>query len=181
MERKSSEIRKGIPIRKEVEIEFIKDKRAEHAIISNMQKSLYKKVKDLSILCGVEIAIIIFSIAGQPFFFGNPDVESVVHQFAEAKQPTASPSSRYIMKKRMKKRKEEEHENKEKAIDPSEDFKLTNLERVKKLDQKIEKFEDRMVKEIVQQQFVIGSEDSKFVHEMSETSSSTFPFKWLSL
>ncbi|XP_060180579.1 uncharacterized protein LOC132610283 [Lycium barbarum] len=177
MERKSSEIRKGIPIRKKVEIEFIKDKRAEHAIISNMQKSLYKKVKDLSILCEVEIAITIFSIAGQPFFFGNPDVESVVHQFSEAKQPTASPSSRYIMKKR----KEEERENKEKATDPSEDFKLTDLERVKKLDQKIEKFEHHLVKENVQQQFVIGSEDSKFVLEISETSSSTFPFKWLSL
>ncbi|XP_059302237.1 agamous-like MADS-box protein AGL29 [Lycium ferocissimum] len=97
--------------RENVETEFIKC--AEHAKISNMQKSLSKKAKELSILCGIEIAVIIFSIGGQPFFFSKPDVESVVHQFLESNQPSASSSSRYIMKKR----KVEESENKGKVTE----------------------------------------------------------------
>ncbi|XP_060180587.1 agamous-like MADS-box protein AGL61 [Lycium barbarum] len=132
--------------------------------VLSMLKSLSKKAKELSILCGIEIAVIIFSIGGQPFFFSKPDVESVVHQ---ANQPSAS-----------SKRKVEESENKGKVTEgtfihcPSEDFNLTDLERYKKLDQK---FELQLVKEIVQLQSVIRSEDPQFVLEMNDASSSTLP------
>ncbi|XP_059302816.1 agamous-like MADS-box protein AGL29 [Lycium ferocissimum] len=169
--------RKSFSIRKNIEVQFIKDKRAEHAKISKMQKALCKKANELSILCGIEIAIIIFSVGGQPFLFGNPDVESVVHQFLEANQPTASPSSRYIMKKRKK----EERENKGKDIDQSEDFKMTDLEKFEKLNQEIEKFEDYLIKEIAEQQSAIGSEYPEVVLEMNATSSLTLLSNWLSL
>ncbi|KAJ8556295.1 hypothetical protein K7X08_023053 [Anisodus acutangulus] len=155
----------------DVELKFIKDKRAEHAIISNIQKSLCKKAKDLSILCGIEIAMIMFSIAGQPFLFGIPDVESVVQQFLEVKKLTASPSNRYIMKKR----KIEERENKGKAIDLSEDFKLTDLGKLEKLNEKIKKFDNHLIKEIVELQSVTVYEDPKYVFDMNVASTSTLP------
>ncbi|KAJ8556299.1 hypothetical protein K7X08_023057 [Anisodus acutangulus] len=167
MERKSSQTRKND------EIEFIKDKRAEGITISKMQKALCKKANELSILCGIEIAIIIFSIGGQPFLYGNPDVESVVNRFLEAKQPTASP---FYMKK---KRKVEENEDKGKSIEGN--LKLTDLERFEKLNQEIGKLEDHLVEEIALLQNVIGSEDPKFVPDMNLTSSSTLPTNWLSL
>ncbi|MCD7453936.1 hypothetical protein HAX54_022692, partial [Datura stramonium] len=72
MERKSSLIIKN------VEIKFIKDKRAEGIRISDMKKALCKKANELSILCGIEIAIIIFSVGSQPFLYGEPGVESVI-------------------------------------------------------------------------------------------------------
>ncbi|KAJ8556297.1 hypothetical protein K7X08_023055 [Anisodus acutangulus] len=138
----------------DVEIEFIKDKRAEHAIISNIQKSL----------C-------------QPFLFGIPDVESVVQQFLEVKKLTASPSNRYIMKKR----KIEERENKGKAIDLSEDFKLTDLGKLEKLNEKIKKFDNHLIKEIVELQSVTVYEDPKYVFDMNVPSTSTLPSNWLCL
>ncbi|MCD7445780.1 hypothetical protein HAX54_000018 [Datura stramonium] len=175
MERKSSQIKKR------VEIKFIKDKRAEAIRISNMQKALCKKADELSILCGIEIAVIIFSIGSQLFSFGKPDVESVVHQFLEAKQPTASPF--YIKKNK----KVEKHKAKGKSVEVNfthhllEDINLTDLERYEKLTQEIKKFEDHLDKEINLSQYVIGSEDQKFVSEINVTSSSTLPTNWLNL
>lgn len=160
MERKSSQIRKS-----SVEIKFIKDKRAEGVRISNMQKTLSKKANELSILCGVEIAILIFSIGcHEPFLFGNPDVDSVVHQFLEAKQQSAS--SLNIKKKKKVERNE---------------AKLTDAERLEKLNHEIDKLEDHLNKEIDLLQNVIGFEDPKFMLEMNVPSSSTIPPNWLSL
>ncbi|XP_009620978.1 uncharacterized protein LOC107762650 [Nicotiana tabacum] len=192
MEKKSSQIRKNI------EREFIKDKRAEEAAISNIQKAFCKKAKEISTLCGIEIAIIIFSIVGQPFLFGIPNVESVVRRFLKAKQPIAALSSGYISyqktsgrkrKEEMykKKKKVEENKDKEEALEsifthcPSEDFNLTDLEMFEKLDQKIEKLLDYLIEEIAQLQFVIDAEDPNFAPEMNVTSSSTLPSNWLSL
>ncbi|KAK4720447.1 hypothetical protein R3W88_010680 [Solanum pinnatisectum] len=168
MERKSS------PIRKSVEIKFIKDKRAESVRISNMLKTLSKKANELSILCGVEIAIIIFLIGTQPFFFGNPDVDSVVHQYLELNQPT-TPSSY------MKKKKKKVEENRDKQYRISEDLKLTNAEKLEKLNQEIKKLEDHLNKEIDLLQNAICFEDPEFIVEMDVASSSTIPPNWLSL
>ncbi|TMW90953.1 hypothetical protein EJD97_015004 [Solanum chilense] len=173
--------RKSAPIRKSVEIKFIKDKRAESARISNMLRTLTKKANDLSILCGVEIAILIFLIGTQPFFFGNPDVDSVVHQYLELNQPT-TPSS-YTKKKK----KVEKNKDKEKSVENnityriSEDLKLTETERLKKLNREIEKLEDHLNKEIHLLQNAICFEDPKFIVEMDIAGSSTIPPNWLSL
>ncbi|KAK6790645.1 hypothetical protein RDI58_009726 [Solanum bulbocastanum] len=171
MERKSS------PIRKSVEIKFIKDKRTESVRISNMLKTLSKKANELSILCGVEIAIIIFLIGTQPFFFGNPDVDSVVHQYLELNQPT-KPSS-YMKKK--KKKVEQNRDKDDFTYRISEDLKLTNVERLEKLNQEIKKLEDHLNKEIDLLQNAICFEDPKFIVEMDVASSSTIPPNWLSL
>ncbi|MCE3051492.1 hypothetical protein HAX54_049975 [Datura stramonium] len=175
MERKSSLIRKN------VEIKFIKDKRVEGIRISNIQKALCKKANELSILCGTEIAIIIFSVGSQPFLYGEPGVESVVRQFLEANQPTAPPF--YIKKKK----KDEEIKDKGKSVKVnfthrlSEHFKSTDLERNEKLHQEIENLEDHLNKEINLSQYVIRSDDKKVVPEMNVASSSTLPANWLSL
>ncbi|XP_055800428.1 agamous-like MADS-box protein AGL29 [Solanum dulcamara] len=177
MERKSSEIRKST-----AEVKFIKDKRAEGVRISNMQKTLSKKANELSILCGVEIAILIFSIGcHEPFLFGNPDVDSVVHQFLEAKQQSASS---FNIKK---KKKVERNEANGKSVEGdfthllSEDFKLTEAERLEKLNHEIEKLEHHLNKEIDFLQNVIGFEDPKFMLEMNGPTSLTIPPNWLSL
>lgn len=168
-------------MKKSVEIKFIKDKRAEGVKISTMLKSLSKKANELSILCGVKIAILIFSIGSQPFLFGNPHVESVVHDFLEANQPTV-PS--YYMGR---KKKIEENEDKGKSVKGnfkyrlSEDFKLTDAERLEKLNQEIKKLEDQLNEEIGFLQNVFGFEDPKPMLEMNVASSSTIPAHWLSL
>ncbi|KAG5580468.1 hypothetical protein H5410_051095 [Solanum commersonii] len=84
-----------------VDLALAKEKRVEGAKISQMQKSLFKKANELSILCGIQIAIIIFSVSRQPILFGMPDVEKVVQLFVEANHPT---SPRFYMKMKKKKR-----------------------------------------------------------------------------
>ncbi|OIT19576.1 agamous-like mads-box protein agl29, partial [Nicotiana attenuata] len=192
MERNSSQIRMN------AEREFVRNKRAEEVAISNMQKGLCKKAKEISTLCGIEIAILIFSIIGQPFLFGSPNVESVVRRFLKAKQPIASPLSGYIPYERTsggkrkdemdkKKKKVEENKDKEKALEsiftccPLEDLDLTDLEMFEKLDQNIEKLSNYLIEEIAQLQFVIDAEDPNLALEMNVTSSSTLPSNWLSL
>ncbi|WMV50753.1 hypothetical protein MTR67_044138 [Solanum verrucosum] len=70
-----------------------------------MQKSIFKKENELSIFCGIHLAVIIFSIGRQPILFGTPDVETIVQQFVEANHPIAP---RFYMK--MKKNEEEKKE-----------------------------------------------------------------------
>ncbi|XP_075078473.1 MADS-box protein SOC1-like [Nicotiana tabacum] len=162
MERNSSQIRKN------VERDFVRDKRAEVVAISNMQKALCKKAKEISILCGIEIAILIFSIIGQPFLFGSPNVESVVRRFLKAKQPIASPLSGYISYERISGRKRKEEMDKKKK-------------KFEKLDQNIKKLSNYLIEEIAQLQFVNDAEDPNLALEMNVTSSSTLPSNWLSL
>lgn len=50
---------------------------------SKRRNGLFKKASELATLCGVEIAIIIFSLSGKPFSFGSPSVESVLDRFSK--------------------------------------------------------------------------------------------------
>ncbi|PHT98573.1 hypothetical protein BC332_32481 [Capsicum chinense] len=69
-------------------------------MFSKKQKALCKQVTNLSIPCGIEFAILIFSIMGEPFIFGKPNVESIVDRFLLAKQATeCSSSCRTIVEK----------------------------------------------------------------------------------
>ncbi|XP_028767254.1 agamous-like MADS-box protein AGL62 [Neltuma alba] len=70
-ERKSSSGRQKIPIEK------IPKKRHLQVTFSKRHSGLFKKASELCTLCGVEIAIIVFSPADKAFF-GHPEVESIV-------------------------------------------------------------------------------------------------------
>ncbi|MBA0650721.1 hypothetical protein Goklo_018108 [Gossypium klotzschianum] len=48
---------------------------------SKRRAGLFKKASELCTLCGVDIAIIVFSPAGKVFSFGHPNVDSAVHRF----------------------------------------------------------------------------------------------------
>ncbi|XP_052193789.1 agamous-like MADS-box protein AGL61 [Diospyros lotus] len=43
--------------------------------------SLFKKASELSILCGAQVAVIVFLPGNKAFSFGNPSVNAVVNQF----------------------------------------------------------------------------------------------------
>ncbi|GMN52422.1 hypothetical protein TIFTF001_021569 [Ficus carica] len=48
---------------------------------SKRRSGLFKKASELCTLCGVEIAMIVFSPANKAFSFGHPAVDSVVNRF----------------------------------------------------------------------------------------------------
>ncbi|CAM8959015.1 unnamed protein product [Rhodiola kirilowii] len=67
--------------RQRVEMTKIKNKNQLQVTFSKRCAGLFKKASELCTLCGVEIAIIVFSPAGKPFSFGHPSVESIVAKF----------------------------------------------------------------------------------------------------
>ncbi|KAK4723783.1 hypothetical protein R3W88_026562 [Solanum pinnatisectum] len=166
-----------------VDLALAKEKRSQGVKISQMQKSLFKKANELSILCGIQIAIIIFSVGRQPILFGTPDVETVVQQFVEANHPTAP---RFYMK--MKKN-EEEKKEKGKFVEAIithrqlEDFESPHLGSLLKLYQGLTEFEDLLNKETDLTQLnqeIVQHEDPKIVPEMIVASSSCLPTNMLS-
>ncbi|PHT49884.1 hypothetical protein CQW23_09631 [Capsicum baccatum] len=84
--------RKSSMMQERSDRKFLKKKQFEPIMYPNKQKALCKQAIDLSVLCGIEFMIIIFSITGEPFIFDKPDAESI-NRFLQAKQATECSSS----------------------------------------------------------------------------------------
>ncbi|KAK6159183.1 hypothetical protein DH2020_006497 [Rehmannia glutinosa] len=67
--------------RQKIKIEKIEVKNHLQVTFSKRRSGLFKKASELCTLCGVEIAIVVFSPAGKVFSFGHPNVESIVDRF----------------------------------------------------------------------------------------------------
>ncbi|KAM7518331.1 hypothetical protein LguiB_017293 [Lonicera macranthoides] len=67
--------------RQRIKIAKIQKKSHLQVTFSKRRLGLFKKASELSRLCGVEIAIIVFSPAGKVFSFGHPNVESIIDRF----------------------------------------------------------------------------------------------------
>lgn len=63
---------------------------------SKRRSGLFKKASELCTLCGVEVAIIVFSPGKKVFSFGHPGVETVVERFITRSPPQISPTMQLI-------------------------------------------------------------------------------------
>ncbi|KAF7123902.1 hypothetical protein RHSIM_Rhsim12G0024300 [Rhododendron simsii] len=55
--------------RKKVEMKRIEDKSTRQVTFSKRRGGLIKKARDLSVLCDVQVALIVFSSRGKPYEF----------------------------------------------------------------------------------------------------------------
>uniref|UniRef100_A0A7N0RIP4 MADS-box domain-containing protein n=1 Tax=Kalanchoe fedtschenkoi TaxID=63787 RepID=A0A7N0RIP4_KALFE len=77
--------------RRSIAIKKIEDSSASVVSFCKRRLGLFNKASELSILCGVQIALIIFSHAGKkPYSFGHPSVESLVGQFFAQEKSNAN-------------------------------------------------------------------------------------------
>ncbi|KAK2967396.1 hypothetical protein RJ640_023987 [Escallonia rubra] len=67
--------------RQKIKIAKIKKKNHLQVTFSKRRSGLFKKASELCTLCGVDIAIVVFSPAGKVFSFGHPNVEYIVDRF----------------------------------------------------------------------------------------------------
>ncbi|MCL7037968.1 hypothetical protein MKW94_029002 [Papaver nudicaule] len=67
--------------RKKILIERIEIKSNRQVTFSKRRNGLFKKASELCVLCGAEIAVIVFSPAGKAYSFGNPHVDSTISRF----------------------------------------------------------------------------------------------------
>ncbi|PPD88553.1 hypothetical protein GOBAR_DD14506 [Gossypium barbadense] len=72
--------------KQKIEIKIIENADDRLITFSKRRTGIYKKISELSILCGGEILFIIFSPDGKPFSFGHPSVESIAKRFSNASQ-----------------------------------------------------------------------------------------------
>lgn len=78
--------------RQKIKIEKIAKKSHLQVTFSKRRAGLFKKASELSTLCGVDIAMIVFSPAQKAFSFGHPSVDSMMHRFLTG-SPPPPPSS----------------------------------------------------------------------------------------
>ncbi|GMJ07078.1 AGAMOUS-like 62 [Hibiscus trionum] len=71
----------SIPSRWKIEMKKIAKKTNLQVTFSKRRSGLFKKASELCTLCGVDVAIIVFSPAGKVFSFGHPHVESTIDRF----------------------------------------------------------------------------------------------------
>ncbi|KAL2342564.1 hypothetical protein Fmac_003849 [Flemingia macrophylla] len=69
--------------RRKIEIAEVKDPNTKQVTFSKRRKGLFKKANELSILCGVEVAIVVFSPGNRPYSFGHPSVDAVAATYLQ--------------------------------------------------------------------------------------------------
>ncbi|XP_062107312.1 agamous-like MADS-box protein AGL61 [Humulus lupulus] len=67
--------------RKKIEMAKIQNKSNLQVTFSKRRSGLFKKASELCTLCGVEVALIVFSPANKPFAFGHPELHSLLRRF----------------------------------------------------------------------------------------------------
>ncbi|KAL6616815.1 hypothetical protein ACP70R_039085 [Stipagrostis hirtigluma subsp. patula] len=75
--------------RQKIEIRRIESEEARQVCFSKRRAGLFKKASELSILCGADVAAVVFSPAGKAFSFGHPSVESILDRFVASSSPGA--------------------------------------------------------------------------------------------
>lgn len=67
--------------RKKIEIKKITNKSSQQVTFSKRRSGLFKKASELCVLCGAQIAIIVFSPVHKIFCFGHPNVDFVIDRY----------------------------------------------------------------------------------------------------
>ncbi|PON54968.1 MADS-box transcription factor [Trema orientale] len=66
--------------RKKVELKRIEDKSSRQVTFSKRRNGLIKKARELSVLCDIDVALIIFSSRGRLYEFANGTEPSRIEQ-----------------------------------------------------------------------------------------------------
>ena len=76
--------------RQKIEIKKLENKSNKQVTFSKRRSGLFKKACELSILCGAEVAALVFSPNGKLFCFGHPSVDATVRRYVCGTLPSAS-------------------------------------------------------------------------------------------
>ncbi|KAJ1402008.1 hypothetical protein SESBI_28379 [Sesbania bispinosa] len=76
--------------RRKIEIAIVKDPNTRQVTFSKRRTGLFKKANELSVLCGAEVAIVVFSPGNKPYSFGHPGVDVVADKFLQQHEPKSN-------------------------------------------------------------------------------------------
>ncbi|XP_062013256.1 agamous-like MADS-box protein AGL61 [Rosa rugosa] len=86
------QIKKPSQGRQKIAITKIPNRSNLQVTFSKRCAGLFKKASELCTLCGVEIAIVVFSPSNKPFSFGHPSIKTLIGRFLSP-IPSSFPSS----------------------------------------------------------------------------------------
>ncbi|WJX50236.1 hypothetical protein P8452_36570 [Trifolium repens] len=69
--------------RRKIAIKKVKDPNVRQVTFSKRRSGLFNKANELSILCGAEVAIVVFSPGNKPYSFGHPGVNVVAAKYLQ--------------------------------------------------------------------------------------------------
>ncbi|KAM0005936.1 putative transcription factor MADS-type1 family [Helianthus debilis subsp. tardiflorus] len=79
--------------RRKIKMEKLENESNLYVAFAKRRPTLFQKASELCILCGAEIAIIVFSPTGKLYSFGHPSVEMIGDRFlTQISQPSSSNS-----------------------------------------------------------------------------------------
>ncbi|KAG2666768.1 hypothetical protein I3760_15G079900 [Carya illinoinensis] len=79
--------------RQRIEIKELAEESKKQVTFSKRRAGLFKKAGELCVLCGAEVAIIVFSPHNNVFCFGHPDVETVLDRYLTGNHSSFSHTS----------------------------------------------------------------------------------------
>ncbi|KAJ9540092.1 hypothetical protein OSB04_026598 [Centaurea solstitialis] len=79
-----------------IEITKILDEKSLAVTFSKRHSGLFSKANELCILCGVQLAIIMFSPTKKPISYGNPSVEAITDRYLEQLPPLILITSQFM-------------------------------------------------------------------------------------
>ncbi|XP_040991592.1 agamous-like MADS-box protein AGL61 isoform X2 [Juglans microcarpa x Juglans regia] len=79
--------------RQRIEIKELAEESKKQVTFSKRRAGLFKKAGELCVLCGAEVAIIVFSPHNNVFCFGHPDVETVLDRYLTGNHSSFSRTS----------------------------------------------------------------------------------------
>jgi len=72
--------------RRKIAITEVEDPNSRQVTFSKRRSGLFKKANELSVMCGAELAIVLFSPGKRPHSFGHPSVNVVADRFLRKKR-----------------------------------------------------------------------------------------------
>ncbi|TXG49159.1 hypothetical protein EZV62_025034 [Acer yangbiense] len=118
--------------RRKIEIKKLEDKNSLQVTFSKRRSGLFNKAMELSVLCGVEVGIIVFSPNGKMFVIGHPDFDTVLNWYLNGESPPPEVSASIPCMQEHKKQYEkavrelEKEKRKGKAIEEEKKVKKNN-------------------------------------------------------
>ncbi|GMI65590.1 hypothetical protein HRI_000228300 [Hibiscus trionum] len=90
--------------KQKIEMKLIEKEDDKVVTFSKRRSGIYKKISEITTLCGADILFICFSPAGKPFSFGHPSIESVVDRFLNNNMLPSNDNTRHLVETRLKQR-----------------------------------------------------------------------------
>ncbi|KAK8633274.1 hypothetical protein V6N13_014120 [Hibiscus sabdariffa] len=90
--------------RQKIEMKVIEKEDEKLITFSKRRSGIYKKICELTTLCGTDILFICFSPAGKPFSFGHPSIDSVANRLFNNNTPPPPNDNAHLVEAHQKER-----------------------------------------------------------------------------